>query len=87
MEFLREFCRPNPEKIWFSYFKKPFELPDLMAQSLLKLSYTALKNKQYVLERLPEDYQTSPEYSFIMKDKVVPYSLNRLSKINAAGHE
>lgn len=40
-----------------------------------------------LLERLPEDYQTSPEYSFIMKDKVVPYSLNRLSKINAAGHE
>lgn len=42
-----------------------------------------------LLDQLPDDYQTSPEYSFIMKDQVVPYSLDQLSKINAnaAGHE
>ncbi|WP_455662872.1 RNA deprotection pyrophosphohydrolase [Pradoshia sp.] len=40
-----------------------------------------------LLDRLPDDYQTSLEYSFIMKDKVVPYAMDQLSKITAAGHE
>ena len=39
-----------------------------------------------LLEHLPDNYQTSHEYSFIMKDEVVPYSLSRLSIIKAADH-
>ena len=40
-----------------------------------------------LLKQLPDNYQTSHEYSFIMKDEVVPYSLDRLSIIKAADHE
>ncbi|WP_462405695.1 RNA deprotection pyrophosphohydrolase [Gracilibacillus sp. Marseille-QA3620] len=40
-----------------------------------------------LVDRLPDNYQTSSDYSFIMKDKVVPYALDRLAAINDAGHE
>lgn len=43
-------------------------------------------NGPLLIDQLPDDYQISPDYSFIMKDKVVPYALDRLAKINAAGH-